>query len=57
MMYCGMQVKGVMIQNIDKVTQRGDKLEDLGERAGRGEGGEGQRGREDSEEGRETEAG
>ena len=32
-----MQVKGVMIQNIDKVTQRGDKLEDLGERAGRAE--------------------
>ena len=30
-----MQVKGVMIQNIDKVTQRGDKLEDLGERAGK----------------------
>ena len=26
-----------MIQNIDKVTQRGDKLEDLGERAGRAE--------------------
>ena len=47
----------MMIQNIDKVTQRGDKLEDLGERAGNGEGGEGQRGREDSEEGRETEAG
>ena len=32
-----MQVKGVMIQNIDKVTQRGDKLEDLGERAGNGD--------------------
>ena len=28
-----------MIQNIDKVTQRGDKLEDLGERAGKGVGG------------------
>ena len=33
------QVKGVMVQNIDKVTQRGDKLEDLGERAGEGKGG------------------
>ena len=36
-----------MIQNIDKVTQRGDKLEDLGERAGEGlingrRGGEGE---------------
>ena len=28
------QVKGVMVHNIEKVTQRGDKLEDLGERAG-----------------------
>lgn len=28
------QVKGVMIDNIDKVTQRGDKLEDINERAG-----------------------
>lgn len=28
------QVKGVMVQNIEKVTQRGEKLEDLGERAG-----------------------
>ena len=28
------QVKGVMVDNIEKVTQRGDKLEDLGERAG-----------------------
>jgi len=27
-------VKGVMVDNIEKVTQRGDKLEDLGERAG-----------------------
>ncbi len=25
-----------MVDNIDKVTQRGDKLEDLGERAGEG---------------------
>ena len=31
-----------MIQNIDKVTQRGDKLEDLGERAGEGRGGGGE---------------
>ena len=30
----GPQVKGVMVQNIDKMTERGDKLEDLGERAG-----------------------
>ena len=44
-----MQVKGVMIQNIDKVTQRGDKLEDLGERAGRGEAGG--RGREEGNRG------
>ena len=29
-----LQVKGVMVQNIEKVTQRGEKLEDLGERAG-----------------------
>lgn len=29
-----MQVKGVMVSNIEKVTQRGDKLDDLGERAG-----------------------
>ncbi len=29
-----MQVKGVMVENIEKVTQRGDRLEDLGERAG-----------------------
>ena len=28
------QVKGVMRQNIEKVAQRGEKLEDLGERAG-----------------------
>ncbi len=28
------QVKGVMIDNIDKVTQRGEKLEDINERAG-----------------------
>lgn len=28
------QVKGVMVENIEKVTQRGEKLEDLGERAG-----------------------
>ena len=28
------QVKGVMVSNIEKVTQRGDKLDDLGERAG-----------------------
>ena len=27
-------MKGVMVQNIEKVTQRGEKLEDLGERAG-----------------------
>ena len=29
-----LQVKGVMVSNIEKVTQRGDKLDDLGERAG-----------------------
>ena len=29
------QVKGVMVSNIEKVTQRGDKLDDLGERAGK----------------------
>jgi len=28
-----------MVENIDKVTKRGDKLEDLGERAGEGKGG------------------
>lgn len=28
------QVKGVMRQNINKVAERGEKLEDLGERAG-----------------------
>ena len=54
-----------MIQNIDKVTQRGDKLEDLGERAGEGRGGgrdkeerEGEKkgkGREDSEQGKKRE--
>ena len=32
-----MQVKGVMRQNIEKVAQRGEKLEDLGERAGEGQ--------------------
>ena len=31
------QVKGVMRQNIEKVAQRGEKLEDLGERAGEGQ--------------------
>lgn len=34
-LYHPTQVKAVMIQNIEKVTQRGEKLEDLGERAGR----------------------
>ena len=35
MSYCRtVQVKGVMVSNIEKVTQRGDKLDDLGERAG-----------------------
>ena len=29
------EVKGVMLDNIDKVTQRGEKLDDLGERAGK----------------------
>ena len=29
-----LQVKGVMIENIDKVTQRGEKLDDINERAG-----------------------
>ena len=40
------QMKGVMVARIDKVTQRGDKLEDLGERAGEGSvrGGEGEGG-------------
>ena len=28
------QVKGVMRQNINKVAERGERLEDLGERAG-----------------------
>ena len=32
-MFCA-QVKGVMRQNIERVAQRGEKLEDLGERAG-----------------------
>ena len=32
--HCTSQVKGVMVSNIEKVTQRGDKLDDLGERAG-----------------------
>ena len=29
------EVKGVMLDNIDKVAQRGEKLDDLGERAGK----------------------
>lgn len=28
-------MKGVMLDNIDKVAQRGEKLDDLGERAGK----------------------
>jgi len=29
-------MKGVMVENIEKLTERGDKLEDLGKRAGEG---------------------
>ena len=29
-----MQVKGIMTENVNKVAQRGEKLEDIRERAG-----------------------